>query len=472
MVWIRLVSTPPGDAPEEVRRAWVGLELPLAGGSGFPWFVPAGDCTGLTAGRRSFRASLWSAVTQRWVRGYLVHAPRALALLAEKDPTAVRWWRDASPSAWKPGRKFTFPRDLCVEIPDPPRPATQAQADPLRRQLVGDVATLALVVWLSALVTAAGVAVGALAFLQLGEELAGPGQGAGLIGLGIGLVWGGGRNLVETWRGYRKVRGARRLLHEYRASLLGGVEEDLDDVDTLEPYMSLTVLALSVAGWLLLRPWVSDTAAVLLAIPAGLFFLVGGLGVVGWALDRRGAAADEDGPDSGALPPGLTPRVLLLIYGAWAGTLLMLLGAARLVHGLVTGAAGPFAILGGLEVGLGGLLTGGLLGLPTFRRAGPTGGKRSDTPGKGPTCWWPRWPEWSGWQTVMEAPAWTGFDTLTVAWVVLTAVAACGVLAAQRLLPWMAAYALQYLALTVLLKGGLFVWIRHVVRQRRRPPAA
>jgi hypothetical protein len=471
MRWIRIVTTPPGDAPEEVRQAWVGLELPLASGARRVWFVPAGDCTGLTAASRSFGASLCSALTRRWVRGYLVHAPRALALLAAKDPAAVRWWRDHSSSAWKPGRKFTFPRDVCVEIPDPPRPAAEAQADPLRQQLLSDVATLSLVVWLSALVTVAGLAVGVLALLPLGEELTGPSRGAGLFGLGVGLLWGASRNLAQTWRAYRKVPGARRLLHEYRIRLLGLSPEDLDDADTIVPYASLTVLVLSVAGWLLLRPRVSDSAISPLDMAAGFFFLVGGLTLTGWVLDRWGSAGDEGGSPT-ALPGGLAPQVLLLTRGAWVGTLLMLLGAARLVHGLVTDVAGPFAILGGLEVGLGGLLTGdGLFGLPTFWLAGPRD-RPSDSPQKKQSRWCPRWREWSGWQTVMEAPAWTGFDTLTVAWVVLAALTVGGVFAVQRSLPWLAAYALQYLALMVLLKGCLFVWVRDVVRRRQRPPAA
>lgn len=35
-VRIRIVRTPNGEAPESVRRAWVGLELPLAGGQTDP----------------------------------------------------------------------------------------------------------------------------------------------------------------------------------------------------------------------------------------------------------------------------------------------------------------------------------------------------------------------------------------------------------------------------------------------------
>src|SRR5262249_39552999 len=35
-VRIRIIATPPGEAPEEVRRAWVGVELPLARGAAEP----------------------------------------------------------------------------------------------------------------------------------------------------------------------------------------------------------------------------------------------------------------------------------------------------------------------------------------------------------------------------------------------------------------------------------------------------
>ena len=28
--WIRIIATPPGEAPEHIRAAWVGLALPLA----------------------------------------------------------------------------------------------------------------------------------------------------------------------------------------------------------------------------------------------------------------------------------------------------------------------------------------------------------------------------------------------------------------------------------------------------------
>lgn len=93
-MWIRIIATPPGDAPEEVRRRWVGLELPLAGGAKGPWFVPVGDVRGLSVGPYSFLTSLRGGLTRRWVRAYLVHTSKALALLGEKDPEAVRWWRE------------------------------------------------------------------------------------------------------------------------------------------------------------------------------------------------------------------------------------------------------------------------------------------------------------------------------------------------------------------------------------------
>src|SRR5258708_2466637 len=36
VVFVRIIATPTGEPPEEVRRAWIGLELPLAAGETGP----------------------------------------------------------------------------------------------------------------------------------------------------------------------------------------------------------------------------------------------------------------------------------------------------------------------------------------------------------------------------------------------------------------------------------------------------
>jgi hypothetical protein len=469
-VWICIIATPPGDTPEEVRRAWVGLELPLAAGARGPWLVPIGDVRGLSVGPYSFLTSLRGALTRRWVRAYLVHTSRALALLAEKDPEAVRWWRERRPALWKPGRKFIFPREVCAELPDAERPSPVAPVHPLRQELMGHLAALTFLVWFSALVIVAGVACAALPFVPH-AQLPWPVHALGYVGLGLGLIGGAIRNLATTWNGYREVRGARGLLHEWRATFSSGVREDLEDADSIQPYASLILMALPAVAWWLLRSRVSDGWGVVLLVICGLVWLFGMHILTGWAMDRWGQRpAEGEAPAAVPLQPdglaaGLAPRVLMLLSGSVVGTLLMLVGAARMVHGMATQAEDSLAFFGGLEVALGGFLGGGrgLFDASILRgvlaRLAPILARRR------------RW-EWSGWKTVMEDPSWNGFDQLTVAWVAVAALAGAATLLVREAMPWLFAYGLQYLVLAFLIKGCLFVWVRDRIRRRRAQPVA
>jgi len=113
-VFIRIVATPPGEAPEEVRQAWVGLELPLAAGETGPRVVPT---SGVLSGPRTLLGKLVALLTgqakQSW--GYVIDAPQALTLLAEAAPWAARWWREHVPHAWEPGYRFLFSAAVCAE---------------------------------------------------------------------------------------------------------------------------------------------------------------------------------------------------------------------------------------------------------------------------------------------------------------------------------------------------------------------
>jgi hypothetical protein len=115
--FVRIVATPPGEAPEEVRRAWVGLELPLTGRQKGPRTMAT---SGVLTGPRTFWGRLWVILTGRTKNeyGYVVDAPRSLFLLAESAPWAAQWWRECAPHTWMPGRSFLFPAEVCVEITD------------------------------------------------------------------------------------------------------------------------------------------------------------------------------------------------------------------------------------------------------------------------------------------------------------------------------------------------------------------
>jgi hypothetical protein len=113
---IRIKSMPPGEAPEHVRRAWVGLEIPVppraAGRRSFRG-------VGVLSGPKSRLGALLAVLFGRTERevGYLVSSKTALELLAVRSPEAVDWWRQNAPHFLEPGRGFIFSLDSCEEIP-------------------------------------------------------------------------------------------------------------------------------------------------------------------------------------------------------------------------------------------------------------------------------------------------------------------------------------------------------------------
>ena len=76
---ITVITTPSGEAPEEVRKAWVGLTLPC---------YPVSQTSNLLMGvvSRGIRRERKEVV--------IVPQIDALAILAEHRPEAARWWRD------------------------------------------------------------------------------------------------------------------------------------------------------------------------------------------------------------------------------------------------------------------------------------------------------------------------------------------------------------------------------------------
>ncbi len=76
MAKIRIVACPPGEAPQAVREAWIGLELPLPPGRlghRRGWLT-----TGVVSGPRTW----WQRVT--WWRGaYLLDGKRHLLFPAD-----------------------------------------------------------------------------------------------------------------------------------------------------------------------------------------------------------------------------------------------------------------------------------------------------------------------------------------------------------------------------------------------------
>jgi hypothetical protein len=112
---IRIKSTPPGEAPENIRQAWVGLEIPVPARFAGPY---QGFGFGVLSGPKTRFGALLALLFGRARRkaGYVVEASVAIDLLASRSREAADWWRQNAPRFIEPGRYFLFATESCEEI--------------------------------------------------------------------------------------------------------------------------------------------------------------------------------------------------------------------------------------------------------------------------------------------------------------------------------------------------------------------
>jgi hypothetical protein len=123
-MFIRITDVPPGEAPRDVRQAWVGLVLPLAPGETGPRDTRT---SGVLTGPRGFFSQLLHLLLG-WTkpeRGYVVEAAQAVWLLASQAPEAAAWWHVHAPHVLRPGFRFVFPAWCCREEHDQDAPTRQ-----------------------------------------------------------------------------------------------------------------------------------------------------------------------------------------------------------------------------------------------------------------------------------------------------------------------------------------------------------
>lgn len=100
---IRIVNTPPGQAPEWVRKEWVGLELPVEEDS------PGSEKSTQIGARGGKPENLG---------GYPIRTSDAINSLREKSQQAAEWWETNLPLEVVP--TFVFKKEACEIIPDTP----------------------------------------------------------------------------------------------------------------------------------------------------------------------------------------------------------------------------------------------------------------------------------------------------------------------------------------------------------------
>lgn len=98
---ILIIKTPTGEAPLEIRQAWVGLKLQSDGLAPAATTNPIGILT-----RKPIEDSqdVW-----------LVPQHEAIETLEKHNPQAAKWWKDHDyPRPWD----FTFQKDEAVPLPN------------------------------------------------------------------------------------------------------------------------------------------------------------------------------------------------------------------------------------------------------------------------------------------------------------------------------------------------------------------
>jgi hypothetical protein len=100
--FIRITMVPPGDAPEQIRRAWIGVELPLRNSETEP--------------TREVVVGALSGKVGDFEPGFVVDGAAAINCLAAHSPEAATWWRQNAPHVLQTGYDLFFPSTVCERV--------------------------------------------------------------------------------------------------------------------------------------------------------------------------------------------------------------------------------------------------------------------------------------------------------------------------------------------------------------------
>lgn len=100
--YVKVTTPPPGEAPDHVRAAWVGMKLPLTPDHQQPAYLPA--------------LGLSHPLSDGTYHGFSVKGRTALRLLQVRNPAAARWWVKNVPDITKPEYRLLFPTSCCQRL--------------------------------------------------------------------------------------------------------------------------------------------------------------------------------------------------------------------------------------------------------------------------------------------------------------------------------------------------------------------
>jgi hypothetical protein len=102
VAYLRIIKIPPGEAPECIRRAWIGVALQLRRADSEPRPIK-------TVGVLS---SQGAEVTTGWA----VDGRKAVQALATRSPEAAKWWLANAPHVITSGYRLFFPTGVCERL--------------------------------------------------------------------------------------------------------------------------------------------------------------------------------------------------------------------------------------------------------------------------------------------------------------------------------------------------------------------
>ena len=113
---IRIIDVPPGEAPEHIRQAWIGVVIPL--------LPPPLDekrfvrSAGVLSGPKTLLGQVSALARLKGFQsyGYAVEALDAVDALAKKDAEAAQWWHKNASFRMKKGQLLVFPAYVCEEM--------------------------------------------------------------------------------------------------------------------------------------------------------------------------------------------------------------------------------------------------------------------------------------------------------------------------------------------------------------------
>jgi hypothetical protein len=111
---IRVIATPPGEAPKSIRDAWVGIELPVLRRGR----TVTSRGLGVLSGPKSHLGQLWAWLRGKGERetGYAISGAAAVAALEASRPEAAAWWREHAPHVTRAGQVLLFEASACELI--------------------------------------------------------------------------------------------------------------------------------------------------------------------------------------------------------------------------------------------------------------------------------------------------------------------------------------------------------------------